>query len=179
MREFLRNNLQNVPRVPLPTTVQPSQEALEAEEWLRGAGRFPSSARLTPPAAPSDFTARVMARIESNEPMVAAQTVRQRNPVQTLRPLGIAGGAVGVSGLLVLASLAAAFVMAPGALVTLLNAIVGTFVSALLLLTPLLDAAAALAANNALMVGLTALVAGFALLWSHMHSPITQLAREA
>lgn len=178
MREYL-NRLPDHHRIPL-TTPRPSQDALEAEEWLWSASRPAARPRAALTPAPSDFTARVMARIETPEQLVAAAAPPQsRSTVApALRPLRIAGSVVGFAGLLALGTLAGAFLLAPAALVTLLNALVGALVSVLLLLTPLLDATAALAANNTLMLSLTALVAGIAIVWSRMHTSITELARE-
>ena len=176
MREYL-NRVPDLTRIPLPNTLPPSSEAVEADEWLRTTARPLGGPRPVLPPAPSDFTARVMARIEAPAPVVS--TPQQRPLADILRPLGIAGGLIGFSGLLVLASLAFAYLAAPAALVTLLNMIVAALVTTLLLLTPLLDAAAALAANSTLMFGLVALTAGFAVIWSRMGSPSTQLAREA
>lgn len=176
----MRWYLHRVPDLTRITITQPSPEALEAEEWLRTTSRPGVDAR---PAISSDFTARVLARIETPtpEPVVA---MSQKRPLKqplgwALRPLSIVGGVVGLSGVLVLASLAVAIVAAPGALVTLLNALVGVLVAAVMLLTPLLDAAGALAANNTLMLGLSVFVAGFVLVWSRVAGPGGQLANEA
>lgn len=175
MRWYL-HRAPDLTRITLTTITQPSPEALEAEEWLRTTSRPGVDAR---PAISSDFTARVLARIETPaaEPVVV---ISQKRPLsRALRPLSIVGGVVGFSGVLILASLAVALVAAPGALVTLLNALVGVLVAALLLLTPLLDAAGALAANNTLMLGLSVFVAGFVLVWSRVAGPSGQLANEA
>lgn len=164
------------------TTPEPSEEALEAEEWLRTAIHTGTPARPVASAAPSDFTARVMARIETPMPQPVALAPRRQPLAPALRPLGIAGGAVGLSALLVLASLVAATLLAPGALILVLNALVGGLVAVLLLLTPLLDAAAALASNDALMLGLSALIAGVVLVWSRVQTfqtPNTHIATEA
>lgn len=155
----------------------PSSEAIEADEWLRTAARPLGGPRPVLSPAPSDFTARVMARIEAPAPVVSPPL--ERSLADALRPLGIAGGLIGFSGLLVLASLAIAYLAAPAALLTALNMLVAALVTVLLLLTPLLDAAVALAANSTLMFGLVALTAGFAMIWSRMVNSSTQLAREA
>ena len=172
----MRWYLHRVPDLTRITITQPSPEALEAEEWLRTTSRPGVDAR---PAISSDFTARVLARIETPTPELVV-AMSQKQPLgRALRPLSIVGGVVGLSGVLVLASLAVAIIAAPGALVTLLNALVGAVVAAVMLLTPLLDAAGALAANNTLMLGLSVFVAGFVLVWSRVAGPSGQLANEA
>ena len=180
MRWYL-NRLPDHTRVTIFPIAEPSQEALEAEDWLRTAVRPAVGPRPAAPGTPSDFTARVMARIETptSTPQPIAVAPRRQPLGPMLRPLGIVGGAVGFSGLLVLASLVVAFLLAPAALILLLNTLVGVLVSALLLLTPLFDAAAVLAANNALMLALSALVAGFVVVWSRVQTSSAQLAREA
>ncbi len=178
MREYL-NRFPDLTRITLPVAPPPSQEALEAEEWLRAAAHPLIGPRPLRTAAPSDFTARVMERIEAPAPPPVALHSRQQPLREALRSLGLVGGVVGFSGLLVLASLFVAFLVAPAALITLLNALVGAFVAAFVLLTPLLDAAVALAANSTLMLGLAVLVAGFAVIWSRTLSPSAPPASEA
>lgn len=183
---WYRNRLPDLPRITRITITEPSRDAVEAEEWLRATSRPTPCA---PPAMSSDFTARVMARLDtpaaapSRAPVaLSAHSVRpsqRRHFVRALRPLGIVGGIIGFSGALVVVSLAVALLVAPSALVALLNTLVGFLVAVVMLTTPLLDAAGALASNNALMTGLTVLIASFVLVWSRTSRASGQLAREA
>lgn len=151
------------------------------EDWLRTARH---SALCTRPVIPDDFTARVMARLETT-PAVASQRTpiahsrsRPQPPATLFGRLCMASGMLGVAMLLVALAGLVTVMVAPNVALTLLNAAVGALVSVLLLLGPLFDALDALASNQPVMLASVMVLVGIFVLCSRVFRP-ARLAEEA
>ncbi|MGH2517509.1 MAG: hypothetical protein ACRDHP_17805 [Ktedonobacterales bacterium] len=146
------------------------------DDWLTTVSRCVPTTRLAPP---SDFTARVMARLEAGPTVAPVPTVRTQPNASLLERLCVVGGVFGVSFLLVAATLVIMLLLTPATMFTLLNALVAALVAVLLLAGLLFDALNALAANPSLVCLLLALVAGMLALWSHVLHPAVRTPGEA
>lgn len=151
------------------------------EDWLRTARH---SILCTHPAIPDDFTARVMARIETTSsvaprpiPITHAQS-RPQPPATLFGRLCVAGGMLGAALLFVALAGLVTVMVAPNIALTLLNAVVGALISVWLLLGPLIDALDALASNQTLMLAIVMLLVGIFALCSRIFRPV-RLAGEA
>jgi hypothetical protein len=161
------------PAAPLPV---PDDEERLIDDWLKVVSQPALSTR---PAPPGDFTARVMARLEAGPVVTPQPIVRTQSSATLAERLCAVGGVFGVSILLVMATCVITALFTPNIAFAVLNAVVGVFVSMILLLGPLFDALNALASNPSLIVAIFALAAGALALWSRVLSPTARITGEA
>lgn len=173
IRQSLPPAAEPLPRAPLAA---PTDDDALIDDWLT---RVSQPARIQRPAPPSDFTARVMARLEASPDVAPRPIPPARSRPTTIEHLCLVGGVVGISILLVTTTYLLTALLAPNAIFTVLNTVVAALVAVFLLLGPLLDALSALAANPSLMCALLVLIAGALALWSRVLHPAARLTGEA
>lgn len=137
------------------------REPRREDEW-RGLPQLPAPAR--PALVPADtFTAAVMARIE-RQPAAACPWPDPR--ARARRAIRLIAGTLGVSAAITLFSSAALALLAPTEALGLLAALLSLAVLLLALLRNVLQLAGAVAANDALMLGLGLALGAAIVVWS-------------
>jgi len=162
-----------VPSLRAPLIVPDDEEWL-VDDWLKVASQPRSCTRATPPG---DFTARVMARLETSATVAPQPPARRRATI--VEHLCVVGGVFGLSILLVAATCIITALLAPKAVFIALHFLVGGLVFVLVLLGPLVDALTALAGSPSLIFAFLVCIGGALALWSRFLRPAVRLTGEA
>jgi hypothetical protein len=142
----------------MPFVREPRRE----DEW-RDLPQLPPTARPIS-SAPDTFTASVMARIERRP--VVTQRPWVYSPAHIRRAIRLIAGTLGASAAIALVSSAALALLAPAEALGLLAALLSLAVLLLALLRNALQFAGAVAANDALMLGLGLALGAAIVIWS-------------